>query len=711
MRRKSLRYNPARWCWVSLLGLGMAASGLWAADPPKASDTNASPTLTPEQMFEGGTNAYSNWIDLGFGGVFTSGSRAQFRQQHQTSGGVFGGIQDFHYQDNLAKDTTMAVDGHSIFDNHDYKLSLEVTKEKTGYLKFSASEFRTWANGDGGFFSPNGTYYALPGDDLSLDRGEISFEAGLTLENAPKVVFKYAHKFRDGEKDSTSWGYANPEGSLVRGLAPSFYDINEHSDAFQLDVSHHIKATEFGAGVSYEYGKNDDALKVSQFPGQAFQQKITDRQETSYDLFNVHAFTETWLKKNVMFSTGYSYSQLDNDFSGSRVYGNDFDVGYVPNALADFGYFGLHGGSHLHEYVMNANLFYKPTSHLAIVPSVRVQQEDWNADSAGMETLATATPVPFNSASDRGVLDVRERLDVTYNRVTNWVFYARGDWTEGDGNLDANGGTVPISLGGFSAGTLPVQQSTDDHRFFQKYSAGARWYPSRVATLDVGGYYKLNHYEYNHDLDSTPNNGPDRYPAYLVMQSFETYDANTRFTLRPLNNVSLISRYEFQYSTVETEPDPVSGLSSTESSKLTSHIIGEDVSWTPWSRLYLQAGANYVLSDTHTPASDVTPAILAARNNYWTVNFTSGLVLDNKTDLKLSYFYYQADDYVDNSTVGVPYGSGAEEHAVTATVTRRITKNLRLLLRYGFSHYQDELYGGNRDFDTHLVYSSLQYRF
>ena len=89
--------------------------------------------------------------------------------------------------------------------------------------------------------------------------------------------------------------------------------------------------------------------------------------------------------------------------------------------------------------------------------------------------------------------------------------------------------------------------------------------------------------------------------------------------------------------------------------------MAQDISWTPWSRLYLQAGLNYVLSETKTPASDYTQAVLPAQNNYWTVNVSTGLVLDDKTDLKVSFFYYLADDYQNNSLDGVPYGSG-EEH-------------------------------------------------
>ena len=48
--------------------------------------------MTPEQMFEGGTNAYNNWVEFGFGGFLTKGNKSQFQQQNQNSGGAFGGI-------------------------------------------------------------------------------------------------------------------------------------------------------------------------------------------------------------------------------------------------------------------------------------------------------------------------------------------------------------------------------------------------------------------------------------------------------------------------------------------------------------------------------------------------------------------------------------------------------------------------------------------
>src|SRR5262245_46113200 len=60
---------------------------------------------TPEQIFEGGTNTYNNWVGLSFGAFLTKGSKAQAEQNHHMKDGVFGGIEDLHFQANAATNT------------------------------------------------------------------------------------------------------------------------------------------------------------------------------------------------------------------------------------------------------------------------------------------------------------------------------------------------------------------------------------------------------------------------------------------------------------------------------------------------------------------------------------------------------------------------------------------------------------------------------
>jgi hypothetical protein len=675
----------------------------------------AADTITPEQWFEGGTNTFKNWVTFSVGGLATSGNANQAQQGQQLNRGAFGGIEDLHYESDVAKKTTFTLDGHSIFDEHDYSVGLGLSRENLGFLRFNFENFRTWDSGNGGYVPSDGTAFSLPGDPLALDRGVFSFIAGLTKPDLPQITFKYMHRYREGAKSSTLWGPVHDDSGNVYRPYPGISSLDETFDTFQLDLTHHYKKVNYGLGLSYELGDLNDKHKLTFWDGETSQQKVTDRQGTSYDMLSVHAFAESWLKNNLFLSTGFLFANLDDSFSGSRIYGDDFDVVYSPAYPAlSYGYTDLNGGAHKNEYIFNVNLMALPTKYFTITPSVRMQVEDWTAHSSGIGNLydsssSTSYQDDFTSHSSRDSIDVCERLDLRYTGVTNWVFSAGGQWTEGQGSLHQNGGFTQVN----GIGPNPVKFDTDETRFFQKYFTSVRWYPVARASIDVGGYYKYNRYDYNNTQDSTPNDlsTGDAYPAFLVYQGFETLDGNARLTLRLPKNITLVSRYEYQYSTISTRPDPASGLDQQDSSKMHTQIFGQNASWTPLNWLGLQAGFNYVVSETETPASDYTQSILNSQNNYWTVNFNSTLALDNKTDLNLGYFYYRADNGQGHIVDGLPLGSDAEEHSVTATLSRRITQNLRLNLKYAYTHYDDYASSGRFNYDAHLIYSSLQYRF
>jgi len=700
--KKRLRKQQAHRWLMWALGLGVGASSA------SAENTNTPPALTPEQAFEGGTNAYNNWIEFSTGGFLYNGNKASFQKQLQTSGGPFGGIDDFHYGTNIDKTTTLTIDGRAIPTENDYKLKLDVEREKVGYLRASYREFRTWTDGEGGAAPALGTDFPLQKDALALDRGNLSLEAGYMPEKGLNAAFKYTHTFRQGDEASTSWGDVHlANGTVTQGLSPSFYGIHDHSDSFQLDLSDHVKATELGLGLHYETGKLDAALNIARFPNEPLQQKITSVQGTTYDAGDVHAYETTTLKENLILTSAFGYSHLDNTFFGSRIYGADFDAGFIPNPQYGFGYYDLSGESRLNEYVLDLNLLYKPAPNLTIIPSLRLQKDYSDENTAGLETLGANYPAPFTANGDSSDLNARGRIDAVYNGLTNWVLHARFDFTQAEGDLSQYGGLIPI--GGI--GVPPVQSDIEGHEFDQKYTAGARWYAARRFVIDASGYYKEDAYHYGRPVDSTPNNSSMRYPGYLAVQKLATYDGNVRTTWKVTPTLSLISRYECAFSTIHTAPDPLAGLPDVESSAMRSHILAQDASWVPWSRLSLQAGFNYVLSRTATPASDLTQAVLNSENNYWAVTFSSGLVLNNKTDLNIAYYYYNADDYQDNFPAGVPYGAGGQEHAVTATLTRRINERLRVSVKYGYFRYTDALSGGNADFGVHMVYATLRYRF
>ena len=319
---------------------------------------------TPEQVYEGGTNTYSNWIELGAGGLMTQGYSGGAQQHEQLNSGAFGGIQDLHYQADVAKKTTLTVDGHSILDNHNYQVGIGLDRDDLGFVRFNYENFRTWSSGAGGYLPQNGTAYELPNDTLSLDRGKISVEAGLTKKDLPQITFKYTHTYRQGQKNSTLWGPVEVNYSNYR-VYPAIEDIDETSDTFQLDLTHHYKKINYGAGVSYQTGSVNNANYLTLYSGQPAQQAATDREDTSYDLLSTHAFAESWLKDNLFFSSGFMFANLDDTFTGSRIYGDDFDVIYSSSyPAAGMGFTGLNGGAHKNEYIENLNLMWQPAKNV-----------------------------------------------------------------------------------------------------------------------------------------------------------------------------------------------------------------------------------------------------------------------------------------------------------------------------------------------------------
>src|SRR5580765_1622204 len=83
-----------------------------AAAAVRAGETTDGKAVTTEEAPE-----YKNWIELGIGGVITSGDRAQFEQEHRLPGDQpYGGIQDVHFDGTFDKNGVVAVDGHALWD-------------------------------------------------------------------------------------------------------------------------------------------------------------------------------------------------------------------------------------------------------------------------------------------------------------------------------------------------------------------------------------------------------------------------------------------------------------------------------------------------------------------------------------------------------------------------------------------------------------------
>lgn len=658
---------------------------------------------------------YRNWFEVSAGVTSINGDKAQFQRRQQIRSGAFGGVEDFHYEQDVGTNTTLIIDGRAIFDNNDYLLKLQLNNPDVGYLRAGYREFRTWYDGSGGYFPRNQAWFAPFDEKLSLDRGEFWFEGGLTLPDKPVISVKYSNIYRDGRKDSLIWGDSLLTGGLgARGVVPSFRDFDETRHIISADLTHTTGNTDWGLGVRYELQDNDNSLNIHRRPGESSERFITQREQIEGDMFNAHAFTLTQINEKLLFTSGYSFTTLDTDISGSRIYGPEYEPIYDPlfgrRQTRDEGFIHLAGGSQLRQYVLNLNLMATPWDGVYIVPAVRVEKQDFQATSEFAESNVGSAPKldsvleELTGESDRGLIDVAESLEARYSRMTNWVFYVRGNWLQGQGDQSERETIL-------ETGAIELSRDTDFSRFTQKYTAGANWYPLRRMNLALQYYRKIRKDDFDHRADNTINTSGNRYPAFLRGQNFDTDDVNFRVTWRVLPNLSLVSRYDFQLSTIDTEGD---GLQSVQSAEISSHIISETITWTPVPRWYLQGSVNYVIDQTDTPASTpfgATNVVLNFANNYWTGSALSGYALTEKTDLEAQYFYYKSDNFSDNSQFGMPYGAAAEEQIISGGFTQRLRPNLRWSLKYAYFNSRDITSGRNEDYDGHLVYTSMRYLF
>ncbi len=704
-------------CFCGLKAALMFALAVWAGPHAGAQTASTNKVAEPKQAAEADPNAEPvNWITLGFGGAAVTGDRAQFQERWGRQPGVLGGLDDFHYELMFGQKGTLELDGRALYGGQDFSVKLQVVDPDRGFLRVGFRQFRTWYDGSGGYFPSTGAAFSFYDEGLGLNRGEFFIEGGLTPTDGPMLKLRYAREYRKGTKDSVIWGDST-QGGTTRGLVPSFRELNEQRNRIQADVKHTLGKSDVGLGLRLDLVDNNNAFKERRRPGEvAADRYVTQRDVFESDMFNLRAFTETRLNDQTLLTSGYSYTRLNTDIGGSRIYGASFDAPYLgvyPGKQArDEGYTGLSGGSIVDQYVMNLSLRLEPAADFVIVPSLRAEKLDTTGSASFTEnTTGTGAGFPASSALNlnsrqNGFQTITEAIEARFTGFTNWVLYTRGEWSQSDGYLRELEQDI-------TAGATGVFRSTDSERFTQKYTLGANWYPLRRLHFASQYYHKSRRNDYTHLADSTPNTvGTDRYPAYIREHSFQTDDFNLRATWRPRPNVTSVTRYDFQISSIKTFAGSLAGI---ESAQTTAHIISQNLTWVPWSRLFLQGSFSYALDATTTPTSALTGAaaglVSDARNDYWQTSAAATFVVDDKTDLQVNYFFYRANNFINNSGVSMPYGPSAQDHSVNAALIRNFSKAVRGTLSYGYFAHRDETSGRRDNYDAHLVFSTITYRF
>lgn len=689
---------------------------------------------------------FNNWINPTFGGLIIKGNQAQFQQANPTTGPVYGGIEDMHYQQDLKNNTVLKIDGHALFYNNDYKLILELSKQDLGYFKAGYTGFTSYFNGNGGYLAatpglpntmqPGGMFFGGP--EYGLYRGSLWAEIGLRKENLPELTFRYEHNIRNGQEDTTTWGGAATGataraagGSADRKIVPGFWNMNEVRDIFSFKGKQlfgkpeSFGNTEVNVGANYEAYNQNDSLNThtgvgNTGTGTAGPYYMTQQQNQLANNYNGNLSTVTRFGDKLWVTTGYEYATINTDLGGSRIYGPANGVPYSFNASyvsANGGQFlNLNGGSSLTKNTMLLNVRWEPIDGLEVTPAARLDLVSTVSDSvflgAGYDParVPNVTPAglnPANSHVGSSVLlnDFAQSLDIRYTKLRDWVFYGQATWDQQNENRNYN--TPANSPNNYQSAQLDF--AANNYWATQKYTGGINWYA--LPNLYAGAQFFWQFQNIHQNVTTWDNTGNQR----LLGQYWNTQDANFRVSWNPFSSVSLVSRYDFQTTHVNSQwaatGNPSFACPSGESSQIKSQFVTESATWTPVDRLFLQGNLSYVINQITSPAMNQNPSLQGAYNNYWTAGAGAGYQLDAKTSLRGDFNIYYANDYQNNEQYGVPYNAAATQYIFSASLNRQVTKNLSWSLKYYFDTYQDRLSGGNNSYTAQIIATSLNMQF
>lgn len=655
--------------------------------------------------------------------AFVSGDAAQFQQRHGIPENVSGGIDQFHYGREIAEDTELDLDARAIFDNHDYLLGLSIENEDKGFFKAGYRQYRTWYDGRGGYFPPTNSQFTVFNPQQGIDRGEAWAKGGLNLPDGYKLTLGYRYLFRDGNKSSTIWGDTasldQPNPNSQRNIVPSYYNVDENRHQVELALARQTEAAQLGTGFFYEHTDLNDKLNITREPGSlTTERKVTQRNSTKGDAFGTRVFgSRRMLENKVTVSGAYAFNDLNMDLGGSRIYGAMFNSAFSPTSInrqhRDEGFLDMHGRNQMREHVGNVAVSADPIEDLQVLTSLRVRGEDMRSNADFVETSVGAGPTYITALQDLQTrshtqdMSYAEDVEVRYKGVDNVVLYTRAQ-------LEQNNGYISESELEPLTGAIDLDRYTDVERLRQNYSAGVKYYPLSWLNLSSEYAYRLSDYDYANRIDSTSNDAAsgNRYPAYLRSQTFATHNLGFRGTVRLPYDVSLVGRYDWLETTIHTRAYE---LDQVQSAQVRSHLFGGTINWNPTAWWWTRVGVNYVMSTTDTGVNNYTSPMQSYfqsfNNNYITLNTSSGIAIDDKTEAEFLYHWLSAPNYRDLSQFTVSYGSRFDEHGVGLRGTRQLDDHTKLALGYGYFLNNEYFAGGNYDYHSHIITTSVEFEY
>lgn len=698
-------------------GLTLAALSIFAIALPPAQAADEPPAA--------GFFSELDWmLRTGIGTNTATDSESAQAARTQLPDGAFGGIEALQVRGYLGENWQLKSDFRALPGLENYRALLRLDSFGGSYFDLNFRQFRQYDSTAGAYLPQSDSFYALADDDpLHVDRRFLTLEWGHTGFDWGSLYVRYKYFDREGQKNSSIWGLVYTDPPFDQGVKPSLLELDELRQLIEAGITVEMtEAATLEGRVFAEDTTLDNTYTIDH--SEARRPSRVTRQDTQ-ESEAVSGYASLRYKLHPQFTThtSWSYSQLESSATGSHIYASDYYLPYDPSFSnyphsSNASYQDLHSQSDWEQCTFQINGLYTPTKMLSIVPYLRFESIQQEAD-----TSYTGLQRNFSSGYLGHTSDEFDRIEAELTlrlRPVNWFHcHARAFWAEEDGNIEEELEQDPI------AANPALDYAADYRRETAQFTTGIDFKPYHRLVLRLASYYKEqdNHYgDIKRDIRTSDRfiTGSGAYPGYIQRHLRKTWDANASITWRAHSRLSSVSRLDYQWMPLNATAF-TSGSSSVESD--TEHVIlSQTLTWTPqpWFTGFLQG--SYVRSRASS-AADSNPSTLPAypdgindevteaSNDYATLSLQATVQLSERAQLDCRYTYLKADNFYDNSEDSVPYDSSLNEHFVSARYTRQLKDGLIWRLGASAANSQQDSSGGHTDFSSFFLSSSLELNF
>ena len=646
------------------------------------------------------------------GWISVSGNERVFREHYWQREGWGGGLERFELREQTGPESTVTVKGRALRD--DYGVTLTLEKKNVGFARFGFDQYRKYYSDSGGYYPALDPSIFRLDRDLYLDVGKAWVDFGLTLPHWPRMTVGYEYQYKDGEKSTLQWGSVTQGteplldpliiDARTRNIYPASKTIREDVHVLRFDLDHEIggvRIEDTFRGEFYDSKTARDNLTYVPGAGSMTSTRIQEGQDYFRGANSIRLekqFTSWFLG-----SGGYLFSKLNADstfaltpqvISGPALFLEDMNSQRIILGVE--------------SHIFNLNALWGPWEGLTLTTGV---QSEWTRqEGMGSATLnlvppgGAAIPFPLDLRSDLDKSTVDENAALRYTRIPFTVLF-------GEARLQQE------SVGHFeeqAGGIRDFLRNTDETSRLRDFRFGFNTSPWQ--RVSFGSHYRARDKQtsYDHLTDESfgaPNEG---YSAFIRAREVYSDEVEARVVVRPANWLKTTFTYRLVASDFRTETDPVPGALPDDISPggwilagvRDANVYSFNAVITPFRRMYLSTTCTLQDTRTETKANN-SPYIVPYRGDVYSWLSSANFVLNEKTDLHLSYYFSYADYGQSGETAGLPLGIQYQRHGVQAGISRSLAKYFKVRLQYGFYYYDEPSSGTINNYTGHSVFATV----